>query len=293
MYQSFLHYANARYLWVALAITTISTLIYAEYDPGIPRNGGTWFGFTVGTIAALLIVWLTLLGVRKRTYNTDSLQVAGWLSAHVYLGTSLLILATLHSAGQLGWNIHSVAYLLMLVVIFSGFYGVYVYRFYPEKISLNRGGRSREMFLQELASTDRDCRSMATNALPHIQAAVYSALDRTALGSNSWGLLRGRDDSRVELPSANGSMRVEHNPAQARILDYLGSQLATSPGGSDAEVVQKLVNLFAQRKALIDVISRDIRMQWRLRFWLFIHVPLTFALWGALIAHIVSVFAYW
>ena len=293
MYQSFLHYAKARYLWVALIVSTLAVIVFAAYNPGVPRNGGTWYGFTVGTIAAGLIVWLTMLGVRKRSYHAGSIQVVGWLSAHVYLGTALLVLGTVHSAGQLGWNIHSVAYVLMLVVIFSGFYGVYVYRRFPQQIAQNRGGRSRDMFLQELVATDRDCREVAATALPQIQSAVYSALDRTVLGGSVLSLLLGRDDSRVEVPTETGSTRVETNPAQSRILDYLGGQLAISAGGRDAEVVQKLVNLFAQRKALIDVIARDIRLQWRLRFWLFIHVPLTFGLWGALIAHIVSVFAYW
>jgi hypothetical protein len=32
-----------------------------------PRhNGGSWYGYTLGTIGALLILWLTMLGMRKR-----------------------------------------------------------------------------------------------------------------------------------------------------------------------------------------------------------------------------------
>ena len=54
-------------------------------------------------------------------------SVQGWTSAHVYLGTALLIIATLHAGFQVGWNLHTLAYVLMIVVIASGFFGLYSY----------------------------------------------------------------------------------------------------------------------------------------------------------------------
>jgi hypothetical protein len=116
-------------------------------------------------------------------------------------------------------------------------------------------------------------------------------MDRTALGGGSLDLLRGRDLSLVEIPGSG--TRSVPNPGQSRILAFLSEQLAASPGGRDAEVLQNLVNQYARRKALLDVIGRDVRMQWKLRYWLFLHVPLTFGLWGALLGHALSVFFYW
>jgi hypothetical protein len=291
MYQSFLRYARARYLWVALFLVVISVVIYGMQSSVTPRNGGTWLGFTLGTIGLVVIGWLTYFGVRKRKYRASGSQVEGWLSAHVYLGASLLILATLHSGGEIGWNIHTLAYVLMVMVILSGFYGVYVYRRYPALIAANRGGQSREMYLQQLASVDGELRRTATNTAPRVRDAVLSALDRTALGGGSLDLLRGRDLSLVEIPGSG--TRSVPNPGQSRILAFLSEQLAASPGGRDAEVLQNLVNQYARRKALLDVIGRDVRMQWKLRYWLFLHVPLTFGLWGALLGHALSVFFYW
>ena len=41
-----------------------------------PPNGGTWLGYTLGTIGALLIVWLMLFGIRKRRYGPGDSSLA-------------------------------------------------------------------------------------------------------------------------------------------------------------------------------------------------------------------------
>lgn len=80
-------------------------------------------GYTLGTLGALIILVLLWLGVRKRQYLDAQGSLIGWLSAHVYLGLGLAVIVTLHSGFQLGWNVHSLAYVLMLAVIASGLYG--------------------------------------------------------------------------------------------------------------------------------------------------------------------------
>src|SRR6266576_1116997 len=71
------------------------------------------------------------------TPGTWSLK--GWTSAHVYLGLSLIVIATLHTGFQFGWNVHTLAYVLMMLVIASGIYGVSAYAFLPQALSDNRG----------------------------------------------------------------------------------------------------------------------------------------------------------
>ena len=82
-----------------------------------PRhNGGSWYGYLLGTIGALLILWLTLLGVRKRAMTRRRWSLKAWTSAHVYLGLSLIVIGTLHTGFQFGWNVHTLAYALMMLV---------------------------------------------------------------------------------------------------------------------------------------------------------------------------------
>ena len=54
-----------------------------------------------------------------------------------------LIIATLHAGFQVGWNLHTLAYVLMVIVIFSGFFGLYNYlQSSGPLISKNREGGS-------------------------------------------------------------------------------------------------------------------------------------------------------
>ena len=136
-HQSILAYARYRYLKIATVAVVVAIAAYAWDRPPNGRYGGTWLGYTLGTVGALLIFWLLYFGVRKRRYASNAGMVQGWLSAHCYLGTTLIVIVTLHAAFKLGWNVHTLAYVLMLVVIFSGFYGVYAYLRYPRVMTDN------------------------------------------------------------------------------------------------------------------------------------------------------------
>ena len=154
MHQSFLDHAGRRYLKVALALCAASIALYAWHDPRSPPNGGTWLGYTLGGIGAALILWMAALGIRKRSYSSALGTVRGWVSAHVYLGLALIVVATLHTGFQFGWNIHTLCYVLMVVVILSGLFGVVLYQRYPEQMSRNRAQQTQDGMLKEIAELD-------------------------------------------------------------------------------------------------------------------------------------------
>ena len=54
-----------------------------------------------------------------------------------------------------------------------------------------------------------------------------------------------------------------------------------------------MVALLRKRQAQLAQIRRHMRLKALLEVWLYIHVPLTVGLLGALTAHIVSEFYYW
>ena len=151
-----LSYGRGRYAWLALGLTAACIATYLTQEASAPPSGSTWQGYVLGSVAALLIVWLSMLGIRKRKYYSASKNQA-WVSAHVYLGLALLAIATLHSAGQLGWNIHSATYGLMVLVVASGIAGIWMYLVLPRNAAENRKGMNRSDMFEELSRLNAHC----------------------------------------------------------------------------------------------------------------------------------------
>lgn len=291
IHENILRYGRGRFLWWALLLIALSTLLFATQGGSQPPNGGTWQGYVLGTIGALLIVWLALLGIRKRRYSSTAGTVPAWTSAHVYLGTALLVVATLHSAGQLGWNVHSLSYVLMFLVIVSGFFGIYAYINYPQAMAANRSNASREELFAELFGLDNRGRELATRAPEDISVAVTSAIERTAIGGGIYSQLLGRDQSLFVPPASGG--KPASNRDQQPVIDLIADRIPQASKVAEAELLEQLLEVFCRRQAVLRRIAYDIRLRGRLRFWLLIHVPITVALLIALTVHIVTTFVYW
>jgi hypothetical protein len=275
-HQSLLAYAGYRYLKVTVAVVALAIGAYLwDRPPGGPY-GGTWLGYALGTIAALLVLWLLLFGMRKRRYRSTLGTLQGWLSAHVYLGASLLVLATLHAAFQFGWNVHTLAYALMVIVILSGFYGVFAYVRFPPRITDTLGDDTLESLLLGIADLDRAVRPLALGLPDAVNKLVLASAQETRIGGSWRQQFRGRDPDCPTTAAVTG-------------LQAIGKTLR----GEEARVNEQVYGMLARKQELVGRARRAVALKARLDLWLYIHVPLSFALLGALIAHIVSVFFYW
>ena len=281
--QSILAFRRARYLKITLGLCALAIGLYVWHEPPLvylKPYGGTWLGYTLGTVAAVLILWLMLLGVRKRRYRSAMGSVQGWTSAHVYLGTSLIVIATLHSAFTFGWNIHTLAYVLMMAVILSGFFGVFAYLRYPERMTGNLAGETLESMLLKIADLDRKCRRLALDLPDEINALVMKA---TRASSRELTVARS---FRRQITAINADCPTR---VVCDALMHIGLSLTSE----QAKINGQLLSEMTRKSALIDRVRRDMRFRALMQIWLFVHVPLSFALLAALIAHIFSVFYYW
>jgi len=294
VYQSILSFKRARYLWVAIALSVASIVAYSWHQPIGSPNGGTWLGYTLGTIGALLILWLLFLGVRKRSYNSNMGTVQGWTSAHVYLGAALLLIATLHGGFQFGMNVHTLAYVLMVVVILSGFFGIFVYVRYPNLLSNNRAGDTLDSLLEKIQKVDD--KSLRAANTPNLSQLVESAINGCEIGGGWWKQITAKTSSTIVVPFAfdpDAREQTQSNAGQALIIDVLANRLSQISGGDEAGAIQALLANFATKQTLLKRIRRDIQIRAILKIWLFVHVPISFALLAALITHIIVVFLYW
>lgn len=292
IHENILRYARHRWLWWSLGVLVVCIAIYFTQNIDTPRGGGTWQGYVLGTIGALLIVWLTLLGIRKRRYHSTLGSVSGWTSAHVYLGAVLVPIATLHCAAQFGWNVHTLAYVLTCIVVISGFFGAYTYLQQPRALSDVRSGGSRDALFAELFELDKRGREIARSCDPDVRSTVASSIARTAVGGGVFAQLTGRDSSRYVLTTPQGS-KSEANGDQQPIIDFVAQRVPRASKRAEAANLQALLSLLSRRQTILRRLREDVRLQGWMKIWLYVHVPFTTALIAALIAHIVSTFVYW
>jgi hypothetical protein len=294
IHQSLLGFRRGRYLWWAASLSVAAALVYLTPTGMVPKSGGTWQGYLLGTVGAGLIVWLTLLGVRKRSYGSTLGTVQGWASAHVYLGLALIVVATLHCAFELGWNVHTLAYVLMCLVIGTGIVGVGLYLTLPELVRDNRAGGTRPELFGELYDLDVRARQLAAGCNPEAALAASSSIERTAIGGGLVAQLAGSDQSWMLLPGSGGqAAQLTANPDQQAAVDYVSSWLPRAQKRAEVMALQELVAVLCRRQMILRRIRRDVRLNGWLKVWLYLHVPLTLALIAALLVHIVLTLMYW
>ncbi len=267
LHDGFLRHKSFRWLKIS-ALLSLAVIVGYWFADVTPRpNGGSWYGYTLGTIGVLLILWLTLLGIRKRWMTRGRWSLKAWTSAHVYLGLSLIVIGTLHTGFQLGWNIHTLAWALMMLVILSGIWGIVVYAALPKALSSNREELTQTQMIEGLRAIDRQLHEAAQPLAPSQAALVQKSLDQNVFAGGIWRRLSGRHRGCATAKALRGIRRCDGD--------------------------EKVQSLLERKSGMLARLRRHLQLKAMLEVWLYVHVPATFALIAALTAHIVSVFFFW
>lgn len=268
-------YKNYRYFKIAVVVILIAFAAYLLFEPVVGHYGGSVLGYGLGTISALTVLWMAWYGVRKRRYRgTGATQ--GWLSAHIYLGTALTVLVTLHSGFRFGFNIHTLTYGLLLAIVISGFFGNYTYMIYPRQMTENMGEDSLDGVLIRIAEADKLARQIALLMPDDINNIVARACRETSIGMGLLEQLRGFQ------PNCPSAMAVKELATMSHDLPI-----------EQRKLHRELYSIMVRRETLVKRARQDLMFRARLGIWLYIHVPFTIALLVAMLAHIIAVFSYW
>ncbi len=272
--RTLLEFSQYRYLKAAGLLVVLALAAYALDRPPVAPYGGTWLGYVLGTVAAGLMFFQLWLGVRRRHHQASG-RLHGWVSAHVYFGVTLVVLASLHSGFQLGWNIHSLAYVLVLAMMITGLYGVYLYLRLPRLMTDNMGDDSFQDLLLIIADLDERAREQALNLSDDASDFAIAAIERTTVGGSVFRLLSG---NHPDCPTR-------------RALSWLEEQRG-HPDAVQAKHRRELYSTLLRKESLLLRVRRDIAFRSRLEFWLYLHAPLGVATVTALLAHVMATLFY-
>jgi len=130
--------------------------------------------------------------------------------------------------------------------------------------------------LEDIRSLDRQLHEAAQPLSPAEAAIVQSSLDSDPFAGSIFARLSG-SYPRCATRRARAQLEGRH---------YSGAVGTVDP-------FEKVDALLIRKQAALTRLRRHLKLKGLLEVWLYVHVPLTFALIAALSAHIVSVFFYW
>ncbi len=259
-----------------LAVSSLAALallaVYALGAVFAPLTPGNAWGLAYGSAATLLLLAVTLLGVRRRAQRWGPGRVQDWVQFHVYGGTLFMLLVLLHSGFRWPQGVLTLwLWILSVAVTLSGLLGVLIGKTIPR--ILTSGLRTEVLY----------------ERIPELTTALRTKAEDLAQGSS---------------PPIQDFYRKELAPAlrcpQVRLLFLLDITGGIQERLRAFEFLRHLLSPDEQARCdeLQDLyrikleLDAHYTLQRPLRFWLYGHVPLAIVLLVLVAIHLVAVFYY-
>lgn len=268
--------ASARWLLAFVAAVVVALGLFAV-NVGIAevRSESTW-GLSYGIAAAVLLVAVLALGVRRRTMRLSSRLGLGtarsWLYFHLYGGALFLLLVLMHSEFRLpsGW-VTSWLWCLSLWTAVSGALGLTLQQWIPRVLA---SGLSTEVLYERIPELVDEVRERAAEVAAASGEAIQGLYEREVapeLVAPRWRPLFFFD--------ITGGVH-----ARLKEFRYLESFLSE-------EERERLETLGGLLKAKLEM-DAHFTLQHALRVWLYLHVPTSVLLLVFVVIHVLSVLNY-
>jgi len=274
--ESFLSYGGKRWLWFGGLSAGLLCVSYLLYRRQMLPHGGTPMGLTYGVLGTVVILILMVLGIRKRRYGSGLGTIQGWTSAHVYLGLLTMLLIPMHAGFKFRLDIHTLAFVLMAIVVISGVVGIVLYRTVPPRLTEYEKSIQADKVDKELGRLLNEMRALAKDKSDQFARVCQAEISRlTARHHQGWRLLWT-------------SQWADPLAAKGREL----ADAVTRIPPAEHKDFQTLSRLIVQTVQLEQTVVTQMRLRNALQAWLYIHVPASIALMVAIGLHLVAVFYY-
>ncbi len=265
---------SARWRRFALVAALLLAASYVFYARREEPHGGTLFGIVYGSLALALVLLLTFFAVRKRWHRSRLGRLESWCQSHIYLGLLVVAVALCHAGFRFEDLVASAAFWTMTAVAASGLAGALLYTVVPLLLTRVESEFLPDELAKQAEQTAQSMARLASGRSPALQGIAGELLREKPGWLAGWrALLRPRTvTAEVERPWATWLREVP--PAERNDL-------------------QQLLVLSRQRRELVLSLVQQQRYRNLLAVWLFVHVPLSFALLVVLAAHVWGALRYW
>lgn len=294
--------------WIAFTVlaTIAGAVGYRAYVAASPygASGGSWPGLLYGVTGTVAMVLAGLLAARKKVRTRRLGPARAWMQMHIWLGVLAVPLILFHAGFRLGGALTTTLMALFAVVTLSGIFGLVLQQYLPtlmtERVPLETVIGQLEHVREGLAVDAYELVASVTGPLPEAaaeQAALQAEAEVLKSRPGNWKQI-------VRKPAA-----AEPKPDAAMLKDvylreirpYLerGLRARTPPPDLRALAVRAPEEWrhTLERLAAICEESYQLATQRRmhdlLHGWLFVHAPLSFALFVLTAFHIVWALRYW
>ncbi len=254
-----LSFAKRRLINLTFAITIVvaaSVLVYWR------SNDLKASSFHTGYALFALVLFLMLYNLRKRLPSLPLGSSSTWLQLHIYGGLVSIAFFLLHVGVRFPTGIlETTLYALFVTVVGSGLYGLYITRTIPKKITKLREQVVWERIPALRIAVQRQAHQVVVSLLRQSPAPTIAdyykkrLLTYFGLPRGVWYYLLPTSKLRNHILSEMTDMERFYSP-------------------DETETDQRLRRLVDQR----DDLDYQDALQRRLKFWLFVHVSLTYGL---------------
>ena len=271
-------------------------------------SGGTLMGLLFASLGSGIILFESVLGLRKKYPASPLGRVKTWLNAHVWLGLLAFLLILMHSGFHWGHGLAALIMWLFAVILGSGIFGVALQNYIPRRMTELV---TRETIFEQIPTVIQGLRIEADERAEFITADLgldeetpefvraggvkqyFDPAQKKSAAEKVQAVVEKRKTSpQIELEeSSRDALRAHYlqeirpyltdgPPGFARklfarpelVAAYFGHLRTIMPVASH-DVLRDLEGICEERRQLL--VQRKLHL-W-LHTWLLVHVPLSFA----------------
>ena len=292
---------HRRWIIACLLIAAPATAYYIPYHRSAlngPR-GGSWPGLIYGIAGSVLILFESLLPLRRKMATQYLGRATTWMKGHIWLGFLSVPLILFHSGFHLGGALTTVLMLLFGLVVLSGVFGLIVQQILPRMMMTQV---PMETIYEEIPHVLDQLRKEAEELV----AAVCGPLEdspQPPLGSDGVRTGPGTFDAPSAPPEGSAPLKEFYCHHIRPFLQGSGYDGDLAASARANVLFQQMRTLLPppQHKTLSDLEAiceerRQLALQSRLHLWLhcwlLLHAPLSMALLLLAAAHAVIALRY-